>query len=367
MTIDLTQPRFFLFTLFFAIATNAVAQYSYSLNYLNGKMFSHSSYTKELEAAVQGFQLDVNWKLRKETDDLGRKSDGLKFNSLIGFSVAALDMGLPTTGFQLGSGLYLGGELTNKKDFSFNWGFCHGLTYLSQKYDTFQKPVNLAIGSNLNYFAQLKAGLEYSLTANLALNFGFYLTHASNGNIRKPNVGLNALHWGLGMLYVPNELFNNEKKSFYLHKKRFRTTPYSVGLKVGIREHTLEFPETFTSFIFDFQYRIQKNANHVWNLGFDFFNDPNYKFDKFGRSTGISEDQQLELGIVGGHQFQFGRVGLRTDLGFYILRPVLSDKSFFYNAIGLEYRLSQDWVLRSRLKAHLNVADYMEFGLSRLF
>ena len=91
------------------------------------------------------------------------------------------------------------------------------------------------------------------------------------------------------------------------------------------------------------------------------------KFDKMGNSTGINESQELELGIKGGHQFVYGRVGLRTDLGIYVLRPILSDKPFFYNAIGIDCRLSQDWVLRSRLKAHLNVADYMEFGLSRLF
>lgn len=367
MRIDFYKLKPFFFVAIFSLAGSLTAQYSYSLNYLSGRMLSHSVYTKDLEASVNGFQLDVLWKLRKESDDLSKKSKGLSFVYQIGFSTVALDMGQPSTGFQLGSGLYLGGQLSNKKDISFNWGFCHGLSYLSQKYDTLQNPINYAIGSHLNYFAQLKAGIEYTLNSNLALNLGFYLTHASNGNMRKPNVGLNAFQWGLGLMYCPNELFNTEKTSHYLHKKRFRTTPYSIGMKIGVREHTLEYPETFTSFICDFQYRIQKNAYHVWNLGFDLFNDPNYKFNKFGKSTGISEDQQFELGIFGGHQFQFGRVGLRTDLGIYVLRPVLSDKPFFYNAIGLEYRLSQDWVLRSRLKAHLNVADYMEFGLSRLF
>lgn len=359
--------KLFVLVVFIGFITKTNGQYSFSLNYLNGKMLSHSHYTQELEAPVQGFQIDVLWKLRKETDDLKKKSNGLIFVPQIGVSTAVLNMGLPTTGIQLGSGLVLGGSLTNKKDISFNWSFCHGLSVLTEKYDTFQKPINYAIGSYVNYFAQLKTGVEYRISTNVALNLGFYLTHASNGNIRKPNVGLNVLHWGIGMLYCPNELYNTEKSSFYLHKKRFRTTPYSVGAKIGIREHTLEYPETFSTFIFDFQYRIQKNAQHVWNLGFDLFNDPNYKFDKVGRSTGISEDQQFELGIFGGHQFQFGRIGLRTDLGVYVLRPVLSEKPFFYNGIGLEYRLSQDWIVRSRLKAHLNVADYMEFGFSRLF
>jgi len=213
----------------------------------------------------------------------------------------------------------------------------------------------------------LKGAIEYNVTPNLSLNAGLYLTHASNGNWKKPNVGLNAVHYGVGLIYYPNEIHNSDRASMYLHKRKFFTSPFSVGLKMAYREHTLEYPVSFSVFIADFQYRIQKKANHIWDIGFDLFSDPNYKFDKYGNSMGIDESQQLELGIKGGHQFVYGRVGLRTDFGIYVLRPVLSDKPFFYNAIGLDYRISQDWVLRSRLKAHLNVADYMEFGISRLF
>lgn len=342
-------------------------QYSYSLNYFGGQMVSHSKYTKELESSIYGVQIEALWKLRKETDDLSNKNKQFKLYPQIGISSTWMDMGVTSTGYQFGAGLILGAVLTDKNSLSMAWHFSHGLTYLSEKYDTLQKPINYAIGSTLNYFAQLKGALEYNLSPNLSLNAGLYLTHASNGNWRKPNVGLNAIHYGIGLIYFPNEIYNSDRASMYLHKKKFFAFPYSVGIKLAIREHTIEYPVSFSVFITDFQYRIQKSANHIWDIGFDLFSDANYKFDKMGNSTGIDESQELELGIKGGHQFVYGRVGLRTDLGIYVLRPILSDKPFFYNAIGIDYRLSQDWVLRSRLKAHLNVADYMEFGLSRLF
>jgi len=54
-------------------------------------------------------------------------------------------------------------------------------------------------------------------------------------------------------------------------------------------------------------------------------------------------------------------------LGYYALKPVHSTKPLFYNALGWDYRLTQNWVLRNRLKAHLNKADYMEWGFSYIW
>lgn len=331
-------------------------------------MVPHSSFTKPLAAPIYGIQSDVLWKMRRENDELTGQKSKYKFFPQIGGSLSWMNMGLAVTGYQLGASLNLGGEIsTVKGPWAFDWHFAHGITYLSEKYDSTSKPINYAIGSTLNYFAQLKAEVKYEFSPNLTMSVGGYLTHVSNGNWEKPNVGLNAIHYGLGLVYYPNENKNTDRKSYYILKKHYFTTPYSLGMKVAFRAHSIDYPVSFTVFITDFQFRIQKSAHHVWDLGFDLFSDPNYKFTKTGQYTGAGDLDQLEFAIKAGHQFVYGRVGLRTDLGLYIYKPVSSDKGAFYNAIGLEYRLNQNWALRSRLKAHLNVADYMEFGLSRLF
>ncbi len=359
--------RLLIYCLFFFDCHILVCQYSFGLNYLGGQLISHTSYTKSIESPVYGCQLESLWKLRQERDDLTSSKNDIFHSPQLGFSVTWMNMGHVSTGFQMASALVLGGVISNKGSLSFNYHFSHGLSFLSQKYDTNQRPINFAIGSHMNYFAQLKSGFEYNLTDNLNVNASLYLTHASNGNWKKPNVGLNALHYGIGVVYFPNEISNKDRNSMYLHKKKFFAHPYLLGIKFGIREHSLEFRETFTTWIFDFQYRIQKNARHIWDIGLDVFSDPNYKFDKFGKSTNSDDFDLIELGVKGGHQFLFGRVSLRTDLGVYILKPIFSEKPYFYNAVGIEYRISQEWLLRSRLKAHLNVADYMEFGVARLF
>lgn len=348
-------------------STTVFSQYAFAMQYFGGRMVPHSSYTKLLASEIYGCQTDVVWKLRIEHDELKGKKNEVVWTPQIGASITWMNMGLAVTGYQLGASLNLGGEFSNKGPWSLSYHFAHGLTYLSEKYDSNSVPINYAIGSTINYFAQLKMGVKYDISNNLSASIGAYLTHASNGNWEKPNVGLNALHYGIGVVYYPNESKNTDRSSYYQNKKHFFTFPYSIGLKMAIRSHTLEYPESFTVWIGDIQFRIQRNARHVWDLGFDLFVDPNYKFTKLGRYTGANELDQLEFAIKGGHQFVFGRVSLRTDIGVYVYKPIASDKGAFYNAIGIDYRLSQNWVLRSRLKAHLNIADYMEFGISRVF
>lgn len=343
------------------------AQHYYSLNYLAGRMVPHSPYTKDLAAEISGVQLDAQWLLRQDPSKKIQISGRDPNHRTIGFTMLYMDMGLPVTGYQLGAGLSLGTQYSKTDDVAVIFQFNEGITWLSEKYNPKSSPINYAIGSNFNLLAQIKVGLMFNLVPNFSLSLGGDLTHASNANWAKPNVGLNAIHAHAGVVYYPDEVNGNSKQSHYIAKKRYFAFPYSFGMKIGIREHTLEFPQSMTVFIFDAQYRIQKSAGHIWDFGIDLFSDPNYKLDKYGNFTGAQDMDILEAGIKCGHQFVFGRVGLRTDLGLYILRPIGSEKRGFYNCVGLDYRLNQNWVARCRAKASLNIADYMEWGLSCLW
>lgn len=358
----------FCLTLLLVIISNfGYSQYSLSLHYLTGEMVPHSDYTKPLKANVNGVQIDALWKLRlDQVSEISSRSN-VSYTPKIGASIIFLNNGLAVTGYQLGTGITLGAEISTKHEWLLNWYLTHGLSYVSEKYDTFTKPINFAIGSNINFLAQLKVEAQYNLLPNFSIGIGANLTHVSNANFAKPNVGLNSIHANIGIVYFPNEIYNTERSSFYLHKKRYYTSPFSIGMRYAIREHTIEYPTSLSAVVTDIQYRIQKSANHIWDVGFDLFSDDNYKFDKYGKSNDIVYLDQWELGLKFGHQYVFGRVGLRTDLGIYLFRPIISEKPAFYNCIGIDYRLNQNWVARTRLKAHLNVADYMECGLSYLW
>lgn len=340
------------------------AQYRVDASLLFGNMEPHSIYTEALRAPVYGVQFDADWEVPNEPrvpNPLAERKHAMRY---FGATVLAMNMGTTVTGTQLGAGVSMGAAQPIGKYFQLGWRVAHGLSYLSRKYDTTVFPINYAIGSNINYLAIITGYARFNVN-RFGILASANLTHCSNGNYSKPNVGLNALNLNLGVSYKLYKRSNS--KQYYEPKSKFFAFPYTAGLKLATRQKSLEYPRRTFVWIADFSYRDQQSKFSYWDVGLDGFYDPNYQWYDDGRLTRAGESENYELGVRGGKVFLYGRLGLRLDLGMYIVKPKHSEKPWFYNAFGLDYRLSHHWIARSRLKAHLNKADYMEFGLSYLW
>ncbi len=361
-----TSKLFAVFAILLGNSEPVFSQKAITFSYLYGKMLPHTVYTEPLKSTVFGAQLDADWDLMVER----RAAYSVKREKFtvrnIGFSLLYMNMGLPETGQQFAGGLSLGASYPMNEKLNVRWRVVHGLSYLTAKYDSISNPINLAISSNFNYYANLNIELKYQLLPKFGLSVGGSIVHASNGNWHKPNGGLNAFCLSGGISYNPYGL-TVSKHHLYRNQKKFFAYPLSLGVKTAFRDHSLENRRKFTVWVFEASYRMQKSNRNFWDFGLDLFKDPTYFWDRQNNRTGLKIGQQYELGLRVSHVFLFGRVGLRTDLGYYVLRPVNSKKTFYYNAFGLDYRLNQRVVLKNRIKAHLNDADYMEFGLSYLF
>jgi len=361
-----TNSVFAIFAVLFGFIHTLNAQKSITTSYLYGQMVPHTEYTEPLRATVNGFQLDADWDLMVErrANFLLKREKYTVRN--IGVSLLYMNMGHASTGKQFAAGISLGASYPFTDKLGIRWRMVGGVSYLSQKYDSISNPINLAISSNLNYHANLNVELKYQFASKLGLNLGGSMVHASNGNWHKPNGGLNAFCVSGGLIYYPYGQ-TISKHHLYRERRKFFAYPYSLGVKLALRDHSLENRRKFAVWVFEASYRVQKSNRNFWDFGIDLFNDPLYFWDKKNNRTGLIIGQQYELGLRVSHVFLFGRIGLRTDFGYYALRPVNSNKSFYYNAFGFDYRLNQRVVIKNRIKAHLNDADYMELGLSYLF
>lgn len=340
------------------------AQYRLDASLLFGGMRPHSEYTEALRAPVYGLQIDADWELPNELRVPNPLQERKYLMKYLGATALVMDMGVPQAGTQIAAGVSLGAGLPLNKNLMIRWRLSHGLSYLTQKYDSTTTPINYAIGSHWNYLAMISADVRFTVN-RFGILAGVNLTHCSNGNYSKPNVGLNALNMNVGVTYKPYKTSN--RKQYYEAKKRYFAYPLAAGLKLATNQRSLEYPRRSYIWIADVSYRNQKSKFSFWDVGLDGFIDPNYQWKEDGSLTRAGESENYELAVRGGKVFLFGRLGLRLDLGMYIVKPYHSEKPWFYNAFGLDYRLGHHWVARSRLKAHLNKADYMEFGLSYLW
>jgi hypothetical protein len=363
-TIEVPKTTIFIALLFIANCLNSQTLVDAKLLY--GKMVPHSTYTETLAATVSGIQLDADWEIPIERRPIYQKRKKYYNQPHVGVSLLAMDMGLATTGSQYGMAVSVGGIRSFSDNFGVRWRLAHGISYLTEKYNLNKEPVNYAIGSNFNYLLVLTGEFRFKFSNYLGINGGFNLTHCSNANYKKPNVGLNAINGSLGLSYFPHSN-RTEGKRLYRLKHKYFAYPYSLGVKLAIREHSIEFPQPTAIWIFDFNYRLQKNSKGYWDYGIELFSDPNYYWDQYGNLYGVSAKDTREVALKIGKVFLYGRLGLRFDLGYYALKPVHSDKPVFYNGLGCDYRLTQNWILRNRIKAHLNKADFMEWGLSYIW
>jgi hypothetical protein len=340
------------------------AQYRLDASLLFGTMKSHSPYTANLEAPVYGVQLDADWEVPNEPrvpNPLEERKHALRY---LGATFLAMDMGLPETGTQFAGAISLGAAQPIGNYLHLGWRVAPGLSYLTQTYDSVYNPTNVAISSHLNYMLLL-TGYARLTVGRFGIVAGANLTHCSNGNYNKPNVGLNALNMNVGVTYRLHRLSNPSQ--YYEAKSTFFAYPISAGLKTGTRVRSMEYPRRTWVWIADISYRNQKSKFSFWDVGLDGFYDPNYQWKEDGSLTRAGDSENYELAVRGGKVFLYGRIGLRLDLGMYIVKPVHSEKPWFYNGLGLDYRLGHHWAARCRIKAHVNKADYMEFGLSYLW
>lgn len=342
----------------------AYGQYRLDASLLFGSIQSHSPYSESLIAPVYGIQLDADWEMPNELrvpNPLEERKYLLKY---LGATFLVMDMGLPQTGTQIGAGVSMGAGLPISKNLMIRWRMAHGISYLTQIYNSTSIPINYAIGSHINYLALLSADVRFNVK-RFGIIAGVNLTNCSNAGRIKPNIGLTSINMNVGVSYKPFKTSN--RKQYYEAKKKYFAFPFAVGLKLATNQKSLEYPRRSYIWIGDISYRNQKSKFTFWDVGLDGFVDPNYQWNDDGSLTRAGEAENYELAVRGGKVFLFGRLGLRLDLGMYIVKPYHSEKPWFYNAFGLDYRLGHHWVARSRLKAHLNKADYMEFGLSYLW
>lgn len=350
----------------------------------------------------------------KATEGLGRFSDKLTY----GYTLNLMDLGSEVAGYGAGAGALLMAQSGRKGYFLFGMG----LGYLSQKFDAIENPRNIAIGSNMNGTMQLGYHLELAsnqkyrnriFLANLVnekvtgtekhrsqlvsslwkLNLELGMMHFSNANWSQPNFGINLPYLAVGLKKsLVHSYFRpyNDKQRVGVYRTEIsdlqecsnrgwknpstyelsvapRNTgwSHSVGFRAGRRQIELDERQTFVNTLLEYVAEYETgNRGHRWRYGGNVFFDKSYLYTKFGKGVEVfGLRDYTEVALTLGHRWQFGRWGILADAGFYLYRPKKTKRAY-YEGVGVSYGLSPKVQLIARLKAHLSMADYMEWGIN---
>lgn len=237
-----------------------------------------------------------------------------------------------------------------------------GLGYITKPFDANTNITNRTIGSHINAHMGLYWDFSYGINRNTDFLISGGITHFSNGNFNMPNLGVNTPNFSIGFTHYwgKKEITNPLPDDLDTSKHEYRFT-----IAAGKKNADYIFPKTIIPINIQFKYLYALSLKNKIGGGIDYFYDREYYYlnnrDKDYKKTPL--DEASELGIKISHELQGKRMGLLSDLGFYLFNKN-SFKSSFYQRLGFSYKVNREISVFTALKFYINSADYFEFGVN---
>lgn len=357
------QIRFAIFSLLAVFSATILKaqnteQQGISYKAIGGYAWAHSGKVSNLSAHIYGFKVGYRVKTAN------RRQWHRAFKKPIwGLDYMYLNYGKPNILGASHSFLsYINFPFIKYKKINTYIKLTSGLGYITRPFNLNTNISNWTIGSNLNINLGLEGELVYPISKKTELLLGAGLTHFSNGNFSKPNLGINTPVVSVGLTH-----YINDKKITTPEPDNLDTSKnnYSFSLAFGHKNADYIFPKRITVPIFQFKYLRSLTPKNKLGGGIDYFYDREF-FYKNNRDKNISEatiSDASELGIKISHELQWHIFSLITDLGYYIFNK--NDiKGNFYQRIGVNFNFTENISAYSALKFHIRSADYFEVGLN---
>lgn len=237
-----------------------------------------------------------------------------------------------------------------------------GLAFMNRPYDSIENPNNLAYSLPVSGFVSFGPGWRYYIHPQYSLFIIFPFNHVSNGGIKDPNIGLNfpSVQFGLSK---QNYRLNRKFKKEYLGKQIQKNTFSMTGF---FSSRTVKNGEKKRFLIYGIESAYQRKMSALLSLNgaFEFYKDDALK-ERYRREQGVSKDR-YRLGLMSGLQLHLGRFELYHRLGAYLYDPGLYNGRVFHRH-GLQYLLNEKSSVGVEVKAHKEVANFLDFRFQYRF
>ncbi len=244
-----------------------------------------------------------------------------------------------------------------------------GVSYVTNPYDKYENPKNIAFGSHLLSGTYLM--LNYTrpqLFGPVGIQAGVTLLHLSNASIKAPNTSINTVALNFGLTTALEGIAHAEKNKPKAPIEIDSRIRYGFVFKTGINQSDVVGSPQFPFYIFSFFAEKQLNDKNLVLLGAEYFNSKFLKEYIYYQRVAFPENQissdldYKRVGIYLGHELLFGRFSLQTQLGYYLYAP-FDYEGNVYNRIGMKHYITDRWFVGVTLKSHAAKAEALEFGI----
>lgn len=262
-----------------------------------------------------------------------------------------------------------------------------GIIWVQEVFDIETNLSSQTVSSQLNQGYDIRLGMDYQLNPKSSLELGLNFFHASNMGLLKPNFGLNVPG---AYLRYSHHLREVKNPITWTPASERATTEWLLYYNMGFRQIIYDDP---VYFVHNLNVEFSFQANSVLNVtaGISVFQegianeleqyDAHYDFGLYSPFS----LEQVSMGPYLGGELFVGDFSAFGQLGYYFFHPHRKalarddvseqlvdytdyyNPSYFFNRIGLRYRLGEHWLLSFSGKFQLTKIQYPELGFGYRF
>ncbi|NIJ44092.1 hypothetical protein FHR24_000531 [Wenyingzhuangia heitensis] len=255
-------------------------------------------------------------------------------------------------------------KLFSKNNFSVFGRIGMGFSYLNTITDPVLNPENPATSNHYNFHTNLRTGITYLISKRMELNSGISFDHISNGNTKKPNLGLNNITAYAGLSYVLQPR---------IAKKQTPTPPHSkhndLLVYLGIGGKRSNFNSSYY-IVHSLSTELRRSLTKMFSLGIgtNIYWDPSVKPSLLYLNKESSLLDNLQTGVYISQSFNYNKLSISLQEGAYVFLYDKVDKNYFYTSANLAYNFYKKLFIRLSLKSHkFHILDHPEIGLGYKF
>lgn len=239
-----------------------------------------------------------------------------------------------------------------------------GLGYIEKTFDADINNKNIAIGSHLNAFINLRLSSYIRLYKPLVMEFGLGLSHFSNGGSKAPNKGINIPTINLSLIYElgrKNVIKRDTTPYTYPKHRVFCIAAGGVSQLTRIEERA--YGVGTAQFFYDYHASPKSSFGGGIDLMYNTLNLGRIRHDSIPINSDLAN---LQVGGKVFYQFNIHRIMLPIEMGVYAFTKY-KGHGYLYHRIGVRYLATKHLVLNLTLKTHFAVAEYIEWGAGWCF
>ena len=317
-------------------------------------------------------------------------------NPTVGFGLSYINFGADVMGHAVAAYPYIMFNAVRTRHFEMKVKLASGLGVVSRHYysheideDYYDSPVNNTIFSTyLNVYLATGLNMDFLITPNFKVNSELGFFHMSNGRTRVPNRGLNTLYGSLGFIAA----VNSEKE---LQPVNFPDLPYKWSLNItgSVGKMHLNRADKHKFFMASFHTGATYSVNNWYAVGpgVDIFYSGGVSVNThsgfYRKDLEYTTIDKMRVGVAVNNEFKFGVLTAILDWGIYVFNPSRNyfyephpvygynrpmfykykpggdDDGWNYFRFGLRCLVWDNIYLQATAKTHLQVCEYIEFGI----